>query len=823
MARYILKILSLCSCTVLVLAAGTTLPTHAPLTHVHFDGNSPVKSPDRGIDEVDSLLMYETFTGGIGNWTTADLTAQATWHVDDYNHYTGGGSTLSWWVGDSLLNGYDNYQLQYLVSPSFSLVGAQNPVLEFDAFWAIENPNGPPPPIPPYTGYDGANVWISSNGGGSWSVLPVQSPIYNVTRLGSFEGTWGIPGITPGWAGYSGGGAPGQWVHCTATIPSAAFSPTVRLRWAFASDEQVCTREQSLLKGFFVDNIYLHDGSTTHLQNNAEGIAVPGDMFAVSGMGSVGNLWHVVAVTYPPAPSAPNVMRLAVDSTGLYVQRMKNVLISPRIDLRAYAPNAFRIAADFYVRGSVNVNDPDTSASELDFWTVQISPDSGLNWYFYSNPFNMYGDSNRVVVDAPSNYTLFSDLHAGHKINLSPYGGRVINMRIYFESNADLYLGSGLFLDNVVVGFDQISPHDAAASDLWIPMPTSLYVDSIRSTVQVHNLGSQMENSIPISFQANTFITPMLPYPSNVQPGQTVLKTYYWHPPAAGTYDVTAFTSLGGDTSHGNDVANAGDVEITPVNVLEFGYDSRQYSTNPFYSLIAYETGSGACVKFTPQADGIPVPMNGLNLKALFDRTGTLRIHLYQPGTATTPGPEVTNFDVQVTSHWPNWQMIPINSVSFLQNTNTDFWVWFEVTNVSQDPILTGAPILHGQGHFFSKSGSVVQSTTSDMFVRAIFAPLVGVEPSEPPVLPLAFDLDQNHPNPFNPATVIPYTLPRTAWVRLSVYDVGGRLVATLVNGEQTVGKHQAVFDGSGLASGIYIYTLTAGDYTASGKMALLK
>jgi hypothetical protein len=59
--------------------------------------------------------------------------------------------------------------------------------------------------------------------------------------------------------------------------------------------------------------------------------------------------------------------------------------------------------------------------------------------------------------------------------------------------------------------------------------------------------------------------------------------------------------------------------------------------------------------------------------------------------------------------------------------------------------------------------------------------------------------------------------------VTLSVYDVSGRLVGTLVDGWYEIGVHEAIFDGTGLASGIYIYEMSAGSFNATGKMVLMK
>lgn len=85
------------------------------------------------------------------------------------------------------------------------------------------------------------------------------------------------------------------------------------------------------------------------------------------------------------------------------------------------------------------------------------------------------------------------------------------------------------------------------------------------------------------------------------------------------------------------------------------------------------------------------------------------------------------------------------------------------------------------------------------------------------------YELDQNYPNPFNASTMISYTIPNSGHVRITVYDMLGREVATLIDGVQSAGKHEIHFDGESLASGAYIYRITVGSFSAGKKMLLLK
>jgi hypothetical protein len=93
------------------------------------------------------------------------------------------------------------------------------------------------------------------------------------------------------------------------------------------------------------------------------------------------------------------------------------------------------------------------------------------------------------------------------------------------------------------------------------------------------------------------------------------------------------------------------------------------------------------------------------------------------------------------------------------------------------------------------------------------------------PAIPGAdgFRLHQNVPNPFNPITTIEYTLPGGARVRLAVFDVRGREVAVLVDGHQPKGTHRVTWNAAGLPSGIYFCRITAGAFTATRKMCLLR
>jgi hypothetical protein len=107
--------------------------------------------------------------------------------------------------------------------------------------------------------------------------------------------------------------------------------------------------------------------------------------------------------------------------------------------------------------------------------------------------------------------------------------------------------------------------------------------------------------------------------------------------------------------------------------------------------------------------------------------------------------------------------------------------------------------------------------------VENIHDQIVFATPSYTASAPTEYSLYQNYPNPFNPTTTIRFDILNAGKVSLKVYDITGREVVALVNNELSAGAHSVTFDASGLASGVYLYRLQAGDFTATKKLLFLK
>ena len=99
----------------------------------------------------------------------------------------------------------------------------------------------------------------------------------------------------------------------------------------------------------------------------------------------------------------------------------------------------------------------------------------------------------------------------------------------------------------------------------------------------------------------------------------------------------------------------------------------------------------------------------------------------------------------------------------------------------------------------------------------------LNIEENNNVLIPTMHTLLDNYPNPFNPTTLIEFSVPQATYTTLTVYDVLGREIQTLVNGVIKAGNHTAFFDAGDIPSGVYLYTIQSGTFSETKKMMLLK
>ena len=247
------------------------------------------------------------------------------------------------------------------------------------------------------------------------------------------------------------------------------------------------------------------------------------------------------------------------------------------------------------------------------------------------------------------------------------------------------------------------------------------------------------------------------------------------------------------------------------------------YSTqNPFSGTYAIRFGNA------PQYEVIQfkfVPVKDLSLLRARGGTLSMKLRSASPGLVfdvrfvdTKTGPEDRPWRMRKTISsavvpWDGeWHSLSIPLSSF-----TEHGAW---DNGWYDPV--GAFDWSSVNHFEIVSEQSSLSGKEVYFDDLCIDVLVPESVTEAAV-PAEFALHQNYPNPFNPSTTIRYGLASRSQVTLTVFNTLGQQVATLVQGEQEAGYHEVQFDGSGLASGVYLYRLQAGDFVQSLKLTLLR
>jgi Arylsulfotransferase (ASST)/Secretion system C-terminal sorting domain len=213
---------------------------------------------------------------------------------------------------------------------------------------------------------------------------------------------------------------------------------------------------------------------------------------------------------------------------------------------------------------------------------------------------------------------------------------------------------------------------------------------------------------------------------------------------------------------------------------------------------------------------GITMTFNQLT-SSLYANT-TIKRYTYAPVnptfTSTAPIMAASYFNIQGSG---------ISSYTGLVKVNLSYYP--DVTNPKGTTIYTR---LNSDSNFVPLATSYDSTTNELSFTASTFGDfafgtsyLTTLSGSNNVVT--TYTLHQNYPNPFNPSTTIEFSIPNSQFVTLKIYDILGRLVKTLVNGEKLPGNYMITFNATDLSSGIYFYRLQAGGFIQSKKMILLK
>lgn len=185
-------------------------------------------------------------------------------------------------------------------------------------------------------------------------------------------------------------------------------------------------------------------------------------------------------------------------------------------------------------------------------------------------------------------------------------------------------------------------------------------------------------------------------------------------------------------------------------------------------------------------------------------------IDIYHANSETNEFIDIDNIEIkQISAPFP-W-------LSVSQSTG------FTVEDGSSNRSLQFSTIGVGAGTYQTTMKVRTNDPQNPVFEVPITLTVANVVSNEPEDGPERISLSQNYPNPFNPATTINYSLRQTEEIRLEVFNIQGQKVATLFEGKQQAGDHEAQFDASNLSSGVYMYRLQTGTQVLTRQMVLIK
>jgi hypothetical protein len=254
-----------------------------------------------------------------------------------------------------------------------------------------------------------------------------------------------------------------------------------------------------------------------------------------------------------------------------------------------------------------------------------------------------------------------------------------------------------------------------------------------------------------------------------------------------GTFDATA-------TGYGLVKATLGDMTATALVIVQDptadsvinNITITRDSPNPIGYSVMRELTEGEVWTL----GGLPHPMNVLNGGQIYFPLGSLtediRIHISLPQFAEIRGDSLG---------WGHEGVL----------AGVNFTVMVNDTVVDED----FNRIFSGVAHFSALAVMGTEGTASAI--------------DEKPAIPTDYVLEQNYPNPFNPLTTFRYSIPEAQNVNISIYDITGRKVATLVNRYQVAGHYALTWNAADYSSGVYFYRLQTASFTATGKMILMK
>ncbi|MBN2010930.1 PQQ-binding-like beta-propeller repeat protein [candidate division KSB1 bacterium] len=331
---------------------------------------------------------------------------------------------------------------------------------------------------------------------------------------------------------------------------------------------------------------------------------------------------------------------------------------------------------------------------------------------------------------------------------------------------------------------------DVGITGIEIPAYTAIHAP-VKIKVNVKNFGSEPQSNFAIKYQVSDGTSVTETCSQSIAKNQTasVIFSAPWAPGSLGDYQVTAATQLSGDQNTANDKASA---SISVVNARYLGAWEGQTSQNR--SFYFHVNGND---EIDSIAIEIRVDFGGAQCTYVFGNSSLISI-------------ENDTFKVEVFGGIavPAGENNPIVHGTFKSPELCDG----SISKFRAAGGMCGNQVIFGTGY---TNAAKTWSANRDMQTIAVEMKKAD-RPDEIRLL-------QNYPNPFNPQTTIEYKILNTTWVSLKIFDINGREMMTLVDGEQAQGSYQVIFENRHLPSGVYFYRLMTDTDIQYKKMTIVK
>ncbi len=660
---------------------------------------------------------------------------------------------------------------------------------------------------------DGAFVLIHSDLFGETHPLAhFDITPFNTDSLGSVNGAFDLYhpsfGATPGWVGTP---QMATWRRARTDL-SIFHYPDAEISIVFCSDAWVDTRTNNGWTGMQLDSIAITTLDDTLYFND------PDNPYSMPLSQESG---------YPSTPHSFERTERENTHSGDFVFRMDDyeprvmhVLESPWIPLPAVQPGQ-SIRFDTWVRGEYQW---DIVARDRFYFDLWVKPSDLEMWYPASAPYS--NDTSTVCSGAPGEEWVRQSEDWNVTWDGTPYAGREVKFRLVARlPRVEPESFSYFEMDDFEVVLTS-AEHDVALTNLRVPYPTTEGFP-ISPRVLLSNPGQTSAEGIEVYLQADHDLLTLDPAPPyQLDPGESVELSivHGWNPDSPGSCTIASWLEYDEDEVAGNDSVSM-NVEVLEYPRYEFGHDERVPQT---ITLIQSDpdTSQGILWKMHDRFEDYRDELWRIHLD-------TIRVLCYKPPMEVWPdtlrmrlqlsrawSDSIQVADVELDFSWEPalgnlfWVSFPIPD-SPVVGGNSTVYAWLELfTTVNQQvmlPYLVSDPG-DEDGRYFLYDGQTAIESESDFFIRALTRGEYNDVAETGYGLPTRLSLEAPWPNPFNSTTTVRVALPEAQTLRLTVFDVLGRQVATIAQGRYMAGRHAFAWNAEDIAGGVYFLRLEIAD-----------